>query len=209
MSEYRINKLHGILLEDDRVPNLIENQFDSSTRTMLENLVREGDGTTVLQLDPSNTGQGYIGYSRPSNTGEEDDYFNFDSFNYSVRLNLDNDGIIVTTGDGKLYNNYIKIMSQTPGGNFTVYFTIPGFNMENANKPAMIDKIKELLTIVGEISVTGGYNVAQGDKVGQHVIIAMSLNQDNTLHFVSPTAQQLDSDADWSNGVTIKSVPIN
>ena len=55
MNEYRINKVHGILLEDDRVPDLIENQFDSSTKTMLEGLVYDfGNDTVGLQLDQTN-----------------------------------------------------------------------------------------------------------------------------------------------------------
>ena len=124
MENYRINKIHGILLEDDRVPTLIENSFDSDTRTMLENLVREGNGTTQLLLDPSNTDQGYISYTPPSNIGQEDDYFSFDSFNFSVQLPLSDDGTILVNSSGNLYNNIIRTYNQFDDGEFDIFVSV-------------------------------------------------------------------------------------
>lgn len=180
------------------------------TQTMLETLVYDpGDGSIALELDPVNVNQGYIRYTRPTAEGEKDDYFLFDSLNYTVTLPVNRDGTIVMSEDGKLYNNFIKIMSQTPEGDFEVYFTIfDSLDMENSNKSGMIERLKAIITAANPLSVTGVYNIAQGQEIGTHVIIAMSLNTNGTLHFTSPTAQQIDSDADWTNAITVNSIPM-
>lgn len=179
------------------------------TQTMLENLVYDmGDGTVAIQLDPTNTDQGYISYYKPSEGGT-DDYFSFESASYSVKLPLNREGTVVVTGEGILYNNFIKIISQTPEGDFEVYFTIfDSLDMKNSNKAGMIERLKAIITAANPLSVTGVYNVAQGQETGTHVIMAMSLNEDGTLHFHSPTAQQIDSDAAWTNVVTVNSIPM-
>ena len=179
------------------------------TQKMLENLVREGYGTTQVLLDPSNTEQGYISYYPPSQPDAEDDYFSFDSLNYSIALPLNIGGTVVVNSDGKFYNNFIQIISQTPDGDFEVYFTIcDSLDMKNSNKSGMIERLKAIITAANPLSVTGVYNIAQGQEVGTHVITAMSLNANGTLHFTSPTAQQTDSDADWVNRITVNSIPM-
>lgn len=178
------------------------------TQTMLENLVYDmDDGTVAIQLDPTNNDQGYISYTPPSSPSAADDYFSFDSLDYSVRLYLDEDGATVITADGKFYNNFIQIISQTPDGDFEVYFTIfDSLDMKNSHKSGMIERLKAIITAANPLSVTGVYNVAQGQETGTHVIMAMSLNENGTLHFHSPTAQQIDSDADWANRITVNSI---
>lgn len=94
------------------------------TQTMLENLVREGDGTTQLLLDPSNTDQGYISYTPPSNIGQENDYFSFDSFNFSVQLPLSDDGTILVNSSGNLYNNIIRTYNQFDDGEFDIMVSV-------------------------------------------------------------------------------------
>lgn len=178
------------------------------TQTMLENLVYDmGNGTVAIQLDPINTDQGFISYDKPSES--ETDYFSFNSASISVELPLTQDGTVVVNSDGKLYNNFIHIMSQTPDGDFEVYFTVfDSLDMKNANKSGMIERLKAIITAANELSVTGVYNVAQGQETGTHVIIAMSLNENGTLHFISPTAQQIDSDTNWTDFVTVNSIPM-
>lgn len=180
------------------------------TQTMLEKSVYDpGDGSMVLDLDPTNRDQGYIGYNRPTEEGGEDDYFSFDSLNYTVTLPVNREGAVVVTSDGTFYNNFIKIISKTTKGDFEVYFTIfDSLDMENANNSRMIGRLKEIITAANPLSVTGKYSVTQGQETGTHVIIAMSLNTNGTLHFTSPTAQQIDSNANWTNAVTVKSIPM-
>lgn len=210
MSERRIYKYQGTLIGDDRVDSLIKNQFSSSTKTMLENLVSGvDDGTIRLFLDQNSEDQGYISYYPPSQPDAEDDYFSFDSLNYSIALPLNIGGTVVVNGDGKFYNNFIKIISQTTDGDFEVYFTIfDSLDMQNSNKSGMIERLKAIITAANPLSVTGEYNIIQGQEEGNHVITAMSLNANGTLHFTSPTAQQTDSDANWTNAVTVNSIPM-
>lgn len=94
------------------------------TQTMLEGLVREGNGTTQVLLDPSNTDQGYISYEPPSAPEESDDYFQFDSFNYAVTLSVKNDGAILVSDSGRLYNNIIHTYAQLEQGDFEIVFNI-------------------------------------------------------------------------------------
>lgn len=94
------------------------------TQTMLENLVREGDGTTQLLLDPSNTDQGFISYNPPSDIGEEDDKFFFDSLNFSVQLPLIDDGTILVNSSGNLYNNIIRTYNQFDDGDFDIMVSV-------------------------------------------------------------------------------------
>lgn len=98
--------------------------LSSQTLNMLNGLVREDEGTIKLQLDPSETSQGFIGYSRPSVPGEADDYFTFDSLNYSVTLSLKNDGAILVNGTGKLYNNLIRAYGQFQDGDYDVMISV-------------------------------------------------------------------------------------
>lgn len=102
--------------------------LSSQTLDMLNNLVQpnyeDGDLSIRLTLDPSNTDQGYISYSRPSVPGEPDDYFSFDSLDFSVTLSVKNDGGILVNSTGKLYNNLIRAYSQFQDGDYDVMFTV-------------------------------------------------------------------------------------
>lgn len=82
------------------------------TQKMLEGLVYDmGNDTIGLQLDKTNPDQGYISYSSPSQPDAEDDYFQFDSLNYSVTLSLKNDGRIAVMPDTNIYDYTIEIDS--------------------------------------------------------------------------------------------------
>lgn len=94
------------------------------TQTMLENLVEDSGGTTVLHLDPSNTDQGFISYNPPSDIGEEDDKFFFDSSNFSVQLPLIDDGTILVNSSGNLYNNIIRTYNQFDDGEFDIMVSV-------------------------------------------------------------------------------------
>lgn len=95
------------------------------TQTMLEGLVREGDGTTQLLLDPSNTDQGFISYTPPTEIGEEDDYFSFDSLNYSVQLPLEQDGKILVNTTGFIYNVSMRLEGQDTSCSYELYINFP------------------------------------------------------------------------------------
>ena len=181
------------------------------TQKMLENLVREGYGTTQVLLDPSNTEQGYISYYPPSQPDAEDDYFSFDSLNYSIALPLNIGGTVVVNSDGKFYNNFIQIINQTSEGDFEVYFTIcDSLDMKNSNKSGMIERLKAIITAANELSVTGRYSVTNEGTIaqGNYTIMAVSLDSDGRLKFLSPTTQPLYSDADWANKITVNSIPM-
>lgn len=95
------------------------------TQTMLENLVFvNDDGTTRLTLDPTNTDQGFISYYKPSTPSAADDYFSFDSLDYSISLSMLQDGEILVNGSGELYNNLIRTYAQLDQGDFEITFNI-------------------------------------------------------------------------------------
>ena len=82
------------------------------TQTMLENLVSGVyDGTIRLCLDQNNKDQGYISYTPPSGSGVPDDYFSFDSLNFSLTLPLSQDGTIAVLPDSNFYDYTIEIDS--------------------------------------------------------------------------------------------------
>lgn len=91
------------------------------TKTMLENLVYDmGNGTIAIQLDPTNTDQGYITYTQPSEG--EDDYFSFNSTGFSIDLPLTQDGMIIVNGSGDKHLYNVVMNTLIPNGYMNVQF---------------------------------------------------------------------------------------
>lgn len=100
--------------------------LSSTTLNMLGKLVYDtGEDTIQLVLDQTNPDQGYISYVKPSMPGEDDDYFSFDSLNYSVRLYLDEDGVILKNSTGIIYNVSTRIEGQDVSCSYEIYINFP------------------------------------------------------------------------------------
>ena len=120
--------------------------LSSKTLDMLNDLVHDaGNGTISLQLDPSNTDQGFISYNPPSNIGEEDDYFSFDSYNYSINLNLDQDGVIVVNSTGVIHTTSIYMEGQANSCSFELYINFPTAGVYTDDQVGVINPLLNYL----------------------------------------------------------------
>ena len=180
------------------------------TQKMLENLVYDmGNGTVAIQLDPTNTDQGYITYTQPSEG--EDDYFSFNSTGFSIDLPLTQDGMIIVNGSGDKHLYNVVMNTLIPNGYMNVQFPFSSKRQDLDKDQAWATLKNYLITLQCSLPATGI------TKVNGHFAIITNVGNLTDVNKLTIDAYDLvantvvnielnKSDFDIND---VKSIPIN